>query len=111
MENKPVRVIKKLEQEIEFSIITGKELAAADYLLTIVDGTCTLSLVNDDDEEGEGTTVVSFEDGSYRIQNTGHGWTGEWITISKQDLKALIVKLAPHNDGSHWSLVGRLRKC
>ncbi|MDG9671801.1 hypothetical protein ONV78_28960 [Hahella sp. CR1] len=111
MENGSIKVIKQSNSDIEFSFISGKEKDAAEYLVKYISSGGEISLANNEDEAGEGITSIIYKDGVFLFKNAGHGWTGDWNVISQEDLKAMIVKLAPHNDGSHWSLVGRLRKC
>ena len=111
MEHESINVLKKSELETEFSFVSGKEVEATDHLLSLLDGTYELSLANDQDEEGEGRTSVKYQNNEFLFRNGGHGWSGDWSRISKENLRLMIIELAPHNDGSHWSLVGRLRKC
>lgn len=95
------------DKQIEFSIVAGKEKEASEYLVTILNENNEISFANDKDEEGEGSTSVHIRNGEYQHRDGGHGWQGEWKPISLQELKALIIGLAPQNNGSHWSLVAR----
>ena len=105
IEHQSIKVVNGPDQnnKILFAIVKGMEMDAADYLIEILDSDTELTLMNDKDEQGEGATTIRARKEKYQYQEGGHGWQGDWKDIDKDQAKALIFELAPHNLGGHWA--------
>lgn len=87
---------------IRFGVIDGHEQDAADYLLNLVEsGVITVSLNNDDDEGGEGTTDFQIVSDWLSYKNAGHGWSGNWNPVARSLASTMIRDLATRNRGGY----------
>ena len=93
---------------IAFGIVEGREDAAATALIQLLNDGHEVSLCNDLDEGGEGSTSFCRKGGGYEQQVGGHGWSGEPTPMDEAAVRAAIVALAPLNRGSHWSEQGSI---
>lgn len=92
-----------------FAIIEGQELVAANHLIGLLDDV-EVSLMNGEDEGGEGTTSIRKTATAFETRNGGHGWQGDWIEMTMEEVRQRIIELAPRNRGGHWSLEGSIAR-
>lgn len=88
-----------------FMILEGQEQPGAESLLQFVDQGYELSLRNDLDEGGEGSTGFRRGAAGYERLIGGHGWQSGWKPVGRQELLSEVAALAaftrpPHPTGS-----------
>lgn len=92
-----------------FAIIEGQEEVAANHLIGLL-SKAEISLMNGEDEGGEGATTIRKTTTAFEARNNGHGWQGDWKEMTADEIRQRIIQLAPHNRGGHWSLEGSITR-
>ena len=102
--------ILKEASETEFGTIKGQESEAINYLIKQLSSGKEITLNNENDAEGEGYSIFRVQDKTFEFREGGHGWSGEWTKIEREELIKKLHKLVLLNDGSHWSKTGKIRE-
>ena len=92
-----------------FAILPGGETTAAKYLLEALSD-AELTLMNGEDEGGEGCTSIRWDENGFESRSGGHGWQGEWMRISLDQARSRVIELADFNRGGHWSRQGSVTR-
>ena len=92
-----------------FAILPDRVEDAATHLIELL-AESEISLMNNEDEGGEGCTTIRSVRNGFECRNGGHGWQSEWKLMNLDELRARIIELAPQNNGGHWSKEGSIRR-
>ena len=93
----------------KFAFISGRTEDGVDHLIRILD-TAEISLMNDEDEGGEGSTTFRKTDNGLESKDGGHGWQSEWKIMTRDQIRDRMLELAPNNLGGHWSTEGSITR-
>jgi len=92
----------------KFAFANGHTEDAADHLIQLL-ATAEISLMNGEDEGGEGSTTIRKTENGFETKDGGHGWQSEWKIMTHGQVRVRMIELAPHNMGGHWSTEGSIR--
>ncbi|HEY1399036.1 hypothetical protein [Roseateles sp.] len=89
-----------------FSIPVGREADAALELLALLAAGHEVSLSDDDDEGLEGLHMLKHSPDGLVMRQGGHGWSGTWQPVAREQAVETILSLAPLNRGGNGSACG-----
>src|SRR5262249_24498982 len=90
---------------VSFGIPTGLERGAGLYVLACLGGGVGVSLRNDLDEGGEGSTSFRRTPTGLVKLVGGHGWQSGWKPTDEAGVLASVMELAEHNRSNQGSLI------
>lgn len=97
MQDGPLRFVGTSPHARRFEFVVGREDEAVAWLLDEVRGGAELSLCSDVDEEGEGVTTLRASRDAFEARDGGHGWRGEWRTLTPEEATRLVRSLCELN--------------
>ncbi|MCA9611568.1 MAG: hypothetical protein H6721_26410 [Sandaracinus sp.] len=108
MQEGPLRFVGTSPQARRFEFVAGREDEAVAWLLDEVRAGAELTLCSDVDEEGEGATCFRVNGDGFEARDGGHGWQGEWRTLTPEEATRLVRSLCVLNCGGIGFAEGQL---